>query len=63
MRPELSLLRCPQCAKKEQGLLELASDDLLRCTTCGWSYPIYEGLPVLLTETGDYYGFRKQIGK
>jgi SAM-dependent methyltransferase len=40
-------LRCPEC---QQGQLELASAEALRCLNCGKVYPVANGVPLLFTD-------------
>lgn len=58
----LSILRCPACvsgaARKpgpDPGQLALVRDTWLVCQEegCGRKYPIVDGIPVMLIETGD----------
>lgn len=43
MNEILEMIVCPAC----YGRL-LAEDDAVRCTVCGKTYPIEDGIPVLL---------------
>ena len=45
MTTALELLRCPTCRSRLEGEAEL------RCTGCGRSYPVVDGIPRLLDET------------
>jgi SAM-dependent methyltransferase/uncharacterized protein YbaR (Trm112 family) len=42
----LALLRCPVCRDE----LQSGPDDVLQCRGCGRSFPVREGIPVLLTD-------------
>ena len=57
------LLRCPHCARDREGRLARIAPDRLRCLEriCGRQYPIHDGTPVMLTEAGDFLGFRARI--
>lgn len=43
----LELLACPKCKSK---LIINDTDDHLNCLTCNLTYPINDGVPVLLLE-------------
>jgi uncharacterized protein YbaR (Trm112 family) len=49
----LDILRCPNCVREREGLLELYADTWLVCQDCGRKYPIEEEIPVMLIEEGD----------
>lgn len=56
--PELlEILRCPLAVQSEEygddpGRLELVRESWLVCHDTGLKYPIVEGIPVMLIETG-----------
>ena len=57
-------LRCPHCAPRgKQGRLGIGKENWLVCQepSCRRKYPVYNGLPVMLTEEGDFYHFRKGL--
>ena len=61
----LTILRCPHCAREKEGRLHKTSDGAwLVCEEAGCDrrYPIYKGLPIMLTKEGDFLGFLKRIG-
>ena len=58
----LEILRCPYCVsgetrrkgKEDPGRLDLVREgNWLVCQDCGRKYPIREGIPVMLIETGE----------
>lgn len=49
----LEILRCPNCVREKEGLLELYKDTWLICQDCGRKYPIVEDIPVMLIDEGD----------
>ena len=56
----LDILRCPVAVHytdkgDDPGRLELVRDCWLVCTDSGYKYPIIDGIPVLLVETGEKY--------
>lgn len=49
----LDILRCPNCAQENEGLLEYYKESWLICTECARKYPIREDIPVMLIDEGD----------
>jgi uncharacterized protein len=49
----LEILRCPNCVRESDGLLELYKDAWLICKDCDRKYPIVEDIPVMLIDEGD----------
>jgi len=49
----LDILRCPNCVREKDGLLDLIKDTWLVCRDCGRKYPIIEDIPVMLIDEGD----------
>ena len=49
----LDMLRCPNCVKEKDGLLEEYEETWLICQDCGRKYPIVEDIPVMLIDEGD----------
>jgi uncharacterized protein YbaR (Trm112 family) len=48
----LEILRCPNCVREKEGLLDLYKDSWLICRDCGRKYPIDDGIPVMLIDEG-----------
>jgi len=50
----LEILRCPNCARDDKGLLVLVRDCWLVCQTpdCRRKYPIVDDIPVMLIDEG-----------
>lgn len=52
--PELlEILRCPNCVREKEGLLEYYQESWLICQDCGRKYPIRDDIPVMLIDEGD----------
>ena len=49
----LEILRCPNCVREKDGILNLYKDTWLICQDCGRKYPIVEEIPVMLIDEGD----------
>ncbi|MGP4021142.1 Trm112 family protein [Saccharopolyspora sp. 5N708] len=47
---EILACPCPQHAALRPGLADDAQADYLTCTSCGRSFPVRDGIPVLLLE-------------
>ncbi|HLE16603.1 MAG TPA: hypothetical protein VI776_17810 [Anaerolineales bacterium] len=48
----LDILRCPNCVREKDGLLEYYRESWLICQDCGRKYPILDDIPVMLIEVG-----------
>ena len=51
--PLLEILRCPNCVREKEGLLDYYRESWLICQECGRKYPIRDGIPVMLIDEGD----------
>ena len=49
----LDMLRCPNCVRESDGLLDYYKETWLICQDCGRKYPIVEDIPVMLIDEGD----------
>ena len=49
----LDMLRCPNCVREHDGLLDYYKETWLICQDCGRKYPIVEDIPVMLIDEGD----------
>lgn len=49
----LEILRCPNCAPEDKGLLEYFQESWLICEDCSRKYPIRNDIPVMLIDEGD----------
>jgi uncharacterized protein YbaR (Trm112 family) len=49
----LDILRCPNCVREKEGLLEYYRESWLICQECGRKYPIRDDIPVMLIDEGD----------
>ena len=55
------ILRCPNCiVKKKQGFLKIYKKKLI-CGNCSDYFPIYNGVPIMLTNKNDFYHLRKAL--
>ena len=48
----LNILRCPNCVREKEGLLDLYKETWLICRDCGRKYPIRQDIPVMLIDEG-----------
>jgi len=49
----LEILRCPNCVREKDGLLEYYKESWLICQDCGRKYPIRDDIPVMLIDEGE----------
>jgi uncharacterized protein YbaR (Trm112 family) len=49
----LDILRCPNCVREKEGLLEYYKESWLICQDCDRKYPIRDDIPVMLIDEGD----------
>jgi uncharacterized protein YbaR (Trm112 family) len=49
----LEILRCPNCVREKDGLLEYYRESWLICQDCDRKYPIRDDIPVMLIDEGD----------
>jgi len=49
----LEILRCPNCVREKEGLLDFYKESWLICGECGRKYPIREDIPVMLIDEGE----------
>jgi len=49
----LDMLRCPNCVREHEGLLDYYKETWLICQDCSRKYPIVEDIPVMLIDEGD----------
>jgi len=49
----LDILRCPNCVREKEGLLEYYKETWLICQDCDRKYPIRDDIPVMLIDEGD----------
>jgi len=49
----LDILRCPNCVRETEGLLEYYKETWLICQDCDRKYPIRDDIPVMLIDEGD----------
>ena len=49
----LDILRCTNCVREKDGLLEYYKESWLICQECDRKYPIRDDIPVMLIDEGD----------
>jgi uncharacterized protein YbaR (Trm112 family) len=49
----LEILRCPNCVREKDGLLDYYKESWLICQDCDRKYPIRDDIPVMLIDEGD----------
>ena len=49
----LEILRCPNCVREREGVLDYIKGSWLVCRECGRKYPIRDDIPVMLIDEGD----------
>ena len=59
----LPILRCPRCAPAGGGVLSQEGGALLRCVDCGMTYPVQDGLPIMVTPEGEFAGVPTERGR
>jgi uncharacterized protein len=54
VHPELlEILRCPNCVREKEGILEFYKETWLVCHECGRKYPVVDDIPMMLISEGD----------
>jgi hypothetical protein len=49
----IAILRCPNCVREKDGLLEFYKESWFICLECGRKYPVKDDIPVMLIDEGD----------
>ena len=49
----LEILRCPNCVREKDGLLEYYKESWLICQDCDRKYPIRDDIPVMLIDEAE----------
>jgi len=49
----IEILRCPNCVREKEGLLEFYKESWFICQDCGRKYPVRDDIPVMLIDVGD----------
>ena len=55
----LDILRCPNCVREKDGLLDYYRESWLICQDFGRKYPIRDDIPVMLIDEGDKWASTK----
>lgn len=59
----LKILRCLNCIKKGRNskLNYLKKENVITCPKCREKYPVYEGIPVIVSKSGDFHHLRRAL--
>ena len=55
------IFKCPECSYKDKKNKLIKKNKFFICNNCKTFYPLYKGLPVLLTREDDFYHLRKAL--
>lgn len=57
----LSIVRCLRCLKKKINSKVKVKNKIIICIKCKEVYPMYEGVPVLISKKGDFHHLRRAL--
>ena len=57
----IKILRCLKCLKKNKNSKLKIKKNVIVCSKCKEAYPIYEGVPVMLSKEGDFHHLRRAL--
>ncbi len=59
----LKILKCIKCIKKNKSsVLKLKKkENIITCMKCKEVYPVYNGIPVILSKEGDFHHLRRAL--
>jgi hypothetical protein len=49
----VEILRCPNCAREQKGVLDFYKECWFICRDCGRKYPVRFDIPVMMIDEGD----------
>ncbi|HAM37840.1 MAG TPA: hypothetical protein DCP53_00345 [Elusimicrobia bacterium] len=61
----LKMLRCPHCVTRGKKGFLMFSGKWFICKEpdCQRKYPVYKGIPIMLTREGDFYHYKRALEK
>lgn len=59
----LKILKCIKCIKKNKSskLLLKKKENIISCSMCKQVYPLYNGIPVIISKEGDFHHLRRAL--
>jgi|TARA_B110000971_G_C19844841_1_gene424312 uncharacterized protein YbaR (Trm112 family) len=55
------VFKCPECSSQNKKNILTKKDKGFICKNCNSFYPIYKGIPVLLSTEDDFYHVKKAL--
>jgi ubiquinone/menaquinone biosynthesis C-methylase UbiE/uncharacterized protein YbaR (Trm112 family) len=52
---------CPVCRSRKLDLKDQGKEQVLNCTACGKEYPVFKGIPLMLVQSSEDFGIKKDI--
>lgn len=58
----LKILCCINCINKKKSKLRFKKkENVIYCIKCNEKYPVYRGIPVIVSKSGDFHHLRKAL--